>query len=93
LDGFTIFFIRLVVIFSVRLEKVLSPMLLFSVSLGVLLLSSIISVGANALGAVSLCRTSVFSFCIFFSPLERVFVIKLNLAGFQRLKWQTSRFA
>jgi hypothetical protein len=38
-------------------------------------------------------RTLVFSFCIFFSPLERVFVIKLNLAGFQRLKWQTSRFA
>jgi hypothetical protein len=75
LDGFTIFFIRLVVIFSVRLAKVLSPMLLFSVSLGVLLLSSIISVGANALGAVSLGRTSVFSFCIFFSPLEQVFLI------------------
>ncbi len=75
-----------------RLVKVLSPMLLFPVPLGVLLLSSMISVGANALGVLSLGRTLVFSFCIFFSPLERVFVIKLNLAGFQRLKWQTSRF-
>jgi len=34
----------------VRLVKVLSPMLLFSVPLWVLLLFSMISVGANALG-------------------------------------------